>query len=169
VKSSVPRLAHHLPSDTPRLRRCSASFGHGSPQKPCCCAEAAAIYVSTVFTKLIYPSYTLHIIAIFRSYYSSAFSYLPTRPRHAPSASAIRGVGRCTDSASPTKSRSPFHISNFSSSRIVYFCLKYRRLFRNCADYLTSKVGTRYYSSSIDLGAGRTDIVTENNFMIKNI
>lgn len=143
MKSSVPRLAHHLPSDTPRLRRCSASFGHGSPQKPCCCAEAAAIYVSTVFTKLIYPSYTLHIIAIFRSYYSSAFSYLPAHPHLAPSAPMIRGVERCTDSASPTKSRSPLHIPN--SRHLVSYLLLFEillTLFR--ADYLTSKVNKIY-------------------------
>lgn len=39
-----------------------------SPFLPC--PSPGAIYVSTVFVKLIYPSYTLHIIAIFRSYYS---------------------------------------------------------------------------------------------------
>lgn len=168
MKSSVPRLAHHLPSDTPRLRRCSASFGHGSPQKPCCCAEAAAIYVSTVFTKLIYPSYTLHIIAIFRSYYSSAFSYLPARPRLAPSAPMIRAVERCTDSASPTKSRSPLHIPN--SRRLVSSTSVWNAVdsvsWSRWLFHVKSKNGILFVWYQCKSN-GRTGI--ENNFVIKNI
>lgn len=135
MKSSVPRLAHHLPSDTPGLQRCSASFGHGSPQKPCCCAEAAAIYVSTVFTKLIYPSYTLHIIAIFRSYYSSAFSYLRSVPHLVSVSARDTREERCTDSASRTesRSRSPF-LTPLVSYRLLLFEIEGLPPFGNCAD-----------------------------------